>query len=181
MCSCKKQSERQKNLKVTWGWPYGCAPSVSFQVCGNSLKFGTARRWMFECNISMKSASLWNTLNFNKEWVRTSWPHHMCSFKKQSERLKSFRFAAGWPCAQFGMSATFQCSAHPFETFWIFTRNEWGPADHIHICIERPKSLRVAVGWPFPQAFLSKEWGNMLLHINISVQYFNVVHAPFKR
>ena len=51
------------------------------------------------------------------------------------------------------MNATFQCSARPFETFWIFSRNEWGPADHMCNCkkqSEQPKSkfLRVAMGWP---------------------------------
>ena len=68
----------------------------------------------------------------------------MHSCKNQSEWPKSVKVAAGWPCApsvsikrlleQFGTAcATFQCSARPFETFWIwiFTKYEWGQADHI--------------------------------------------------
>ena len=49
------------------------------------------------------------------------------------------------------VGATFQCNVHSFETLWIFTRNEWGPAYHVRSCkkqSKQPKSLRVAVGWP---------------------------------
>ena len=141
---------------------------VSFQIFGNSM-VATACTEMFQCKIACSARP------FETFWIftRNEWgpADHMCSCKKQLERPKSLRVAICWPytlwvpfkiCGnswvQYAyecLSATFQCSARPFETFWIFTRNKWGPADHMCSCkkqSERPKSLRVAVVWPCAQA-----------------------------
>ena len=75
MCSCKKQLEWPKSLRVAVGWP--CASGVPFKICGNSL-VATACIWLFECNPTFQflfSAPLWNILNICKEWVGTSWPY----------------------------------------------------------------------------------------------------------
>ena len=86
---------------------------------------------------------------------------------------------------KFAGTVTFQCSARPFETLWIFTENEWAPADHMCSCkkqSERPKSLRVAVGWPCASSLSIKSVQNSLVqhadNVKVWVQYFNAVRAP---
>ena len=148
MRSWKKQPERPEPLRTSSG--LAMDPK---RFC--NLWFATACVWMFECNISMQCAPLWNILNIYdyKEWVGTSWPY-MRSCNKQSERPKPLRVAVSWPCAfplnlQFASmhmnvwaSAICQCIARPFETFWIFTRNKWGPDDHLRSC-KRQFELRM--------------------------------------
>ena len=72
------------------------------------------------------------------------------------------------------LSAIFQWSVRPFETFWIFTRNEWGPADHMSSCqkqSEWPKSLRVAVAWPCaPSASVKSLGQHVIFECTILIQ-----------
>ena len=85
---------------------------------------------------------------------------------------------------QFGMSATFQCSVRPFESFRIFTRNEWGPADHMCSCkkqSKRPKLLRVAVGCPCASSVSVKclEGYAFIFECNISMQRAPLKHSEY--
>jgi hypothetical protein len=90
------------------------------------------------------------------------------------------RSAVAWPCAttvsfnicrnslvhsmHMNLSATFQCSARPFETFWIFTRMS---GDQLTVCAAARSSQNVnsQTLWELkwldhaPQAFLSNVWG----------------------
>ena len=140
-------SERPESLRVALGWP--CAPSVSFQICGNNLvqHADECLSATFQC-----SARPFETLLI---FTRNEWGPAYCmhSCQKQSKQPKSLRVAVAWPCARACvtctsvsvkisgahvathsyLSATFQCSARAFETFWIFTWNEWGPPYYKYI------------------------------------------------
>ena len=149
---------------------------------------------MFECNIWMQCAPLWHILNIYKEWEGTSWPCtqlqgairkasvlESCSGLAMHPKRFLVKVAGkslllhGFEC----LSATFECSARPFETFWTLTRNKWGPADHVRSCkkqSEPPKCLRVAAGWPWASSVSVKSLQNNLVtcrwmfECNISMQ-----------
>jgi len=108
----------------------------------------------------------------------------MRSCKKQSERPKYLRVTLGWPCTQFGMSATFQCSARrsPFETFWIFTRNEWGPDHHMRSCKKQPERFGMRLKC-FHSRFadsLATTTFRWMLECNISMQCTPLKHLIFE-
>jgi hypothetical protein len=112
--------------------------SVSFQICGNSL-VATACIWMFECSISMQ----WAPLKLkHSEYLQGIIGDQLtiCAAAARSNQLQNgqslwelqwvglapqpfpFKFAGTctvWELqhAYECLSATFQCSARPFETF----------------------------------------------------------------
>ena len=168
MRSCKKQSERPKSLRVAVAW--ACALSLSVSVKFESLNLGEMllciNIWVQYFNAAAVRAPLKHS-EYLQGMSGTSWPYIYAQLQEAIRTAKvSLRVALGWPCAPSisfqicgnslvehaeCLNLTFQCSARPFETFWMFTRNEWGPADHMRSCkkqSERPKSLRVVVGWP---------------------------------
>ena len=155
--------------------------SFRIQICRNSRRLVvTACIWMFDCSISMQCAPLWNILNICKEWMGISWPYAYVQLQeairtaKVFEKLQWFGHA---PKLQRFLSNLWEQSgsysmqmyvwvqdfnavgAPQIETFWmlISARNEGGPADPMRCCkkqSERPKCLRVAVGWAYaPQVF----------------------------
>jgi hypothetical protein len=102
--------------------------------------------------------------NIHKEWVGTSWPctqlQEAIRTAKVSESCRGLAMRPKGFLVKFARKVWYYMhmkiwvqhfnAVRPFETFWIFTGNEWGPADHVRSCkkpSELPKTVRVAVGW----------------------------------
>ena len=169
ICAVARSNQTGQSLKL-WELQWvSHAPQVfPSKVCKTVWYCMQMNSWMltFGCDISMQCAPLWNILNIYKEWMGFKLTINV-QLQEAVRTAKVFESCSGFglvpqafPCNICGnrlvehvecFSSTFQCSARPFKTFWMFTKNEWGPADHMRSCkkqSERPKSLTVAVGWP---------------------------------